>query len=195
MGVLSAEVGLNFLGWVSRRVVDRLEGITDEEYLWEPVEGCWSLRPDADGVWRADTGADGRLDDSGDPPALTTIAWRMWHIGASPRPVWPPRGFRTGPELAAGWFGSEDEPGITGRHHEAPAIAAATEAVEALAETWANFVDEVRGLPDDELLTLIGPIGGPFAEATVLGLVLHIGDELVHHGAEIGLLRDLYRRR
>ena len=26
----------------------RLEGLTDEEYLWEPVPGCWSLRARAD---------------------------------------------------------------------------------------------------------------------------------------------------
>jgi hypothetical protein len=30
----------------------RLEGLTDEEYFWEPVEGCWSLRRDAGGRWR-----------------------------------------------------------------------------------------------------------------------------------------------
>lgn len=23
----------------------RLDGLTDEEYLWEPVEGAWNLRP------------------------------------------------------------------------------------------------------------------------------------------------------
>ncbi len=28
-----------------------LETLTDEEYLWEPVDGCWSIRP---------TGPDGR---------------------------------------------------------------------------------------------------------------------------------------
>jgi hypothetical protein len=27
------------------------------------------------------------------------------------------------------------------------------------------------------------------------GLVLHINREAIHHGAEIALLRDLYRRR
>jgi len=27
----------------------RLDGLTDEEYFWEPVEGCWSLRQSADG--------------------------------------------------------------------------------------------------------------------------------------------------
>ena len=23
----------------------RLDGLTDAEYVWEPVEGCWSVRP------------------------------------------------------------------------------------------------------------------------------------------------------
>jgi hypothetical protein len=32
----------------------RLDGLTDEEYFWEPVEGCWSLRPAADGSYRLD---------------------------------------------------------------------------------------------------------------------------------------------
>ena len=26
----------------------RLEGMTDEEYLWEPVPGAWSIRPRAE---------------------------------------------------------------------------------------------------------------------------------------------------
>ncbi len=32
----------------------RLTGLTDEEYLWEPVPGCWSLRPGEGGRWQAD---------------------------------------------------------------------------------------------------------------------------------------------
>ena len=27
----------------------RLDGLTDAEYLWEPVEGCWNLRLREDG--------------------------------------------------------------------------------------------------------------------------------------------------
>jgi hypothetical protein len=23
----------------------RLDGLTDDEYFWEPVEGCWTVRP------------------------------------------------------------------------------------------------------------------------------------------------------
>ena len=32
----------------------RVQGLTDDEYLWEPVTGCWSVRPRPDGTWQAD---------------------------------------------------------------------------------------------------------------------------------------------
>ena len=56
-------------------LLPNLEGLTDEEYFWEPVPGCWSVRPGGDGVFVMD----GRLPGS-PPPPLTTIAWRMMHI-------------------------------------------------------------------------------------------------------------------
>ena len=40
-----------------------------------------------------------------------------------------------------------------------------------------------------------GPAEGPCAEAPAAALVLHINRELIHHGAEIALLRDLYAHR
>jgi hypothetical protein len=55
----------------------RLEGLTDEEYFWEPVEGCWSLRRAADGRWRLDHGPER------EPAPVTTIAWRLVHVGAT----------------------------------------------------------------------------------------------------------------
>jgi hypothetical protein len=36
------------------RFSDRLIGLTDEEYFWEPVAGCWTLRPDSTGRWVLD---------------------------------------------------------------------------------------------------------------------------------------------
>jgi hypothetical protein len=69
-----------------RQLRPRLEGLTDDEYFWEPTPGCWSVRP---------------------------------------RPVWPAE--------------------------------------------------------------------GPWADSPYADLVLHINRELIHHGAEICLLRDLYR--
>lgn len=47
---------------------------------------------------------------------------------------------------------------------------------------------------DDELLGgLIGPVGGEYGDGTRAGYVLHMLDEFIHHGAEISMLRDLYR--
>ncbi len=53
-----------------------LEGLTDEEYLWEPVADCWTLHPTDDGQVL--------YDHAWPPPRpspFTTIAWRLCHIG------------------------------------------------------------------------------------------------------------------
>jgi hypothetical protein len=44
---------LTSLDYVWSRIRERLDGLTEEEYLWEPVPGCWSVR--------AVPGAAGRL--------------------------------------------------------------------------------------------------------------------------------------
>src|SRR6516225_9263223 len=40
--------------YVWDRLTGRLSGLTDEEYFWEPVAGCWSLRQGGDGRWHLD---------------------------------------------------------------------------------------------------------------------------------------------
>jgi hypothetical protein len=44
-----------------------------------------------------------------------------------------------------------------------------------------------------ELVQPLGPRGGYFADQTMAQLVLHLNREAMHHGGEIGTLRDLYR--
>ena len=39
---------------VWQRLRHRCDGLTDDEYFWEPAPGCWSIRPNAGGEWRAD---------------------------------------------------------------------------------------------------------------------------------------------
>ena len=51
----------------------------------------------------------------------------------------------------------------------------------------------VRRLTPDELARPVGPTEGPWADAPMASLVLHITREVLHHGAEVLLLRDLYR--
>jgi hypothetical protein len=53
----------------------RLEGLTEEEFLWEPAPGSWKLRFMPDGKWSYDYA----IPDP-DPAPLTTIGWRMVHI-------------------------------------------------------------------------------------------------------------------
>jgi hypothetical protein len=62
--------------------------------------------------------------------------------------------------------------------------------LDAAYELWHNGV---RRLSDEGLRRPIGPAEGPFAEHPMAALILHINREAIHHGAEIALLRDLYR--
>jgi hypothetical protein len=60
---------------------------------------------------------------------------------------------------------------------------------------YAGWVAGVRALSPDELAQPCGPAEGPYAELSMAALVLHIHREVIHHGAEIALLRDLYLHR
>jgi hypothetical protein len=60
---------------------------------------------------------------------------------------------------------------------------------EPVPDCWSSGV---RGLTAADLERAVGPAEGPFAERPMLDLVLHINREVIHHGAEIALLRDLY---
>ena len=62
----------------------RLDGLTDDEYLWEPVEGMWSVRPRGEARSAAPLGGGAMLMDferrEPDPAPATTIAWQMCHL-------------------------------------------------------------------------------------------------------------------
>jgi hypothetical protein len=155
----------------------RLEGLTDEEFLWEPVADCWSVRPGADGVWRLDGHAD--PDAVPSPPPFTTIAWRLGHIGADCL------GMR-----AADHFG--DAP------YDPAAVRWPTTAAEGIAfveDAYARWKAGVAALGADGLHRSCGPAEGPFADHPMAALVLHINREVIHHGAEVACLRDLYAHR
>ena len=53
----------------------------------------------------------------------------------------------------------------------------------------------MRALGEDGLARPCGPAEGPYAREPMATLVLHIHREVIHHGAEVALLRDLYRAR
>ncbi|MFJ9760120.1 DinB family protein [Streptomyces sp. NPDC101149] len=156
---------------VRSRTFARLHGLTDAEYLWEPIAFCMTLRPAADGMFRADPRPAGEVR----PAPFTTIGWRIWHIGADCL-----RGY--------GRFFGDGPQG--GDRHLWPGTA--SEGVQELADDWSRFRNHVESLGDDRLLQPMGPIAGDYSHESYLLLALHALDEAAHHGAELGVLRDLY---
>lgn len=161
---------------VQYRLFGRLEGLTDAEYLWEPVGDSLSIRPSDDGVFRVDELFPKSVPGVPDP--VTTIAWRIMHIGAACL-----RGYVI--------YFFEDVPDL-GDRHAWPGTA--KEGVKALAEDWERFISRIAALGDKRLLEPMGLGPGGWAGETYLKLALHALDEVAHHGGEIGLLRDLYLR-
>ena len=53
----------------------RLDGLTDHEFFWEPVPGCWTVFQGADGRWTYQY-----EDEDPVPSPFTTIGWRLVHI-------------------------------------------------------------------------------------------------------------------
>jgi hypothetical protein len=163
----------------------RLEGLTDEEYFWEPVEGCWSLHRAADGRWRLD-GARPETSPPPSPPPVTTIAWRLVHIGATCLA-----------NRASAFFGDGSVPAdadmFDPRHVPVDLPGDADAAVAFLEGAYGRWHDGIAGLDEEGLRRPLGPRGGPYAEDPMAELIAHINREVMHHGAEIALLRDLYR--
>jgi len=64
-----------------------------------------------------------------------------------------------------------------------------------LDEHYRNWRAGLAGLSPDQWAAPLGPAWGPYAESNTVDLALHVLDEVIHHGAEVGLLRDLYSHR
>lgn len=164
----------------------RLEGITDDEYHWEPVPDSWDVRPRSDSSAAIQPGSGDWTCDFATPepvPApVTTIAWRIAHLVVG---VFGAR--------ARSHFGAEFEWGTPDYESWAYAGSAA-DGMRQLDATYRGWIDGVRGLTLDDLSRQVGEAEGPFATHSMAELVLHINREAIHHGAEIALLRDLYLR-
>ncbi|HEV7650664.1 MAG TPA: DinB family protein [Actinophytocola sp.] len=163
-------VELSDYAW--HRLEGRLAGLNDAEYLWEPVPGCRTVRRGPDGVFRSDGPA-----GPGEAPALTTLAWRLCHIADLLREN------RNGP-----WLGRPSPPPRDLEGDPATAEAALTELTAAHA-CWRTVLTATA---ERSLTEPIGPQAGHYADSTRRSFVLHILDELIHHGAEAALMRDLY---
>ena len=80
-----------------------------------------------------------------------------------------------------------------GRGRGDPAPVSAVAAVAALEQAGSFWHKLLEALPAEAWSEKLGPAAGPFADDDKTSLVLHQLDEQIHHGAELGVLRDLYR--
>ena len=162
------------LDWYWEAVfLPRLEGLVDEEYLWEPVDGAWNVRPRSNGRFGMDW-----EEPEPDPAPFTTIAWRVSHIG------------HVLAERANYHFGDRSYP----ETQDVDCPGDTSSAMDFLTRSYEAWAGGVGSLTDAELgerregppNTLDGSF--PFAE-----VILHVNREVIHHGAEVAVLRDLYR--
>ncbi|GAA2595596.1 DinB family protein [Dactylosporangium fulvum] len=150
---------------------DRLDGLTDDEYFWEPAPGCWSVRPGAGAAMTIDF-----MMPVPDPAPFTTIAWRLGHVIVD--------------VLAARNAAQFGRAPIDRRSFDYAATAA--EALAQLDAEYATWTAGVESLGEAGLARPCGATEGPYAEFPLAVLVLHINRELIHHLAEVCLLRDLH---
>lgn len=164
----------------------RLEGLTDEEYLWEPAPGTWSVRRREDpapasadhrvgaGEWRLDYGL-----PEPEPAPVTSIAWRLAHVVVGVLGLRAASHFGGPPASYEGW-------------EYAGTAAGALRQLDTVYAAWSGGV---RRLTPELLARPVGPAEAPWDEAPMLDLVLHINRETIHHLAEAALLRDLWAHR
>lgn len=152
------------------RVRTRLEDLTDEEFFWEPAPGCWRVFfDDASGRWSYDY-----EEPDPDPPPFTTIGWRLVHIALCK-------------VMYHEWAYGPKE--LTWLTIETPHTAA--DAISTLQEGQALLVSDLEALRDDQLDALVLTNWGESWPAWRIFWTMVDHDS--HHGAELGLLRDLYR--
>jgi DinB superfamily len=150
----------------------RLAGLTDEEYFWEPVPGCVTL-VEAGGRWQPARG-----HPASDPPPFTTLGRRLGHLAV---------------ECILGrWdytFGSR-----TLTIEDVDYGGSAAEGLALLSDAYTKWRTGLGTLSDGDLDTVglssmpwgLDP-GMPFAD-----ILWWNNRELIHHGAELAMLRDLW---
>ena len=152
----------------------RLAGITDDEFFWEPTPGAWSVRRTESGEFAPDW-----LWPAPEPAPVTTIGWRLCHI------------WMLFAQRADFHFG---ERALTVDRLHWPGTAEAT--LAAIDEASTAWRAGVEGLSDaDADRRSEGPPGTADGRFPLWAVVLHVNREVIHHGAEVALLRDLYQAR
>ncbi|GIE98438.1 DinB family protein [Paractinoplanes rishiriensis] len=158
----------------TKQLRPRLDGLTDDEYFWEPVPGSWNVHPQATGPPTIDFAF-----PEPDPPPVTTISWRLAHVIVGVLAM-----------RSASHFGREKT-----NYEIFPYAATAADALAQLDTEYAAWLAGVKSLGEEGLARPCGPAEGAYADYPMAALVLHINREMIHHLAEVCLLRDLRLER
>lgn len=162
---------------VWRRTRGRLDGLTDAEYLWEPVPGGWTLHQDGGGRWLIDGQGGGGPVPS--PIPVATLAWRIGHVGLMFTDF--------GTRLFHSRNITLDDVDFSGT------AAGGLDFLEtAFRDHWR---EPLAAMADERWWEPSGPAFFGYAGHPVIDTVLHVLDEFTHHAAELGVLRDLYPHR
>lgn len=162
-------------------LLDRLQGLTDAEYQWEPVAGCWSVRRRGEEVTPHPIGTGEWVLDYEraelHPAPVTTLAWRLCHIVYGQR-------------MRCDYtFGNRSL-----QRDSLTLPGSAREALAWLAESHTAWRAGLEGLDEADLdvVGLSSFPGGLDPQLPFGAIWWWTNRELIHHGAEIGLLRDLW---
>lgn len=162
-------------GWREGLFRPRVSGLSDDEYFWEPAPNCWNVRVDPLGRVTCDW-----QFPAPEPPPVTTIAWRLSHLASNVLAAPVARYFEGGKGFDYMQF---------------PWPATAHDAIALVEEGLTKWRAGLAAMPAEDFDQPLGAeetysAGQPFAV-----LAQWINCELIHHGAEVCLLRDLYRAR
>jgi hypothetical protein len=155
---------------------DRLSGLTDDEYLWEPAPSVLTVRL-KDGKPTPDTFG---MEPSGTVNLPRTIAWSVGH-------------------LASGTWERADY--LVGEHRLQPGDLtwpmSADEGVALLSDGLARWRNGIAAMSDTDLDT-VGRSAFPRGldpELPLMEVVWWVNKELIYHASEIWYVRDLYAAR
>jgi DinB superfamily len=146
-----------------------LDALGEDDHVWEPAPGSWTVRRGDDGLWRADW-----VEPEPEPPPASTIAWVTWHIG---------------------WWWGETIDRLAGAAPPAredvtwPGDGAA--AVGRLRELRKRWIAVLAGLSDADLGRTAPFPWRDRPDRTVAHTVGWVNAELMKNTAEIGQLRML----
>jgi hypothetical protein len=161
---------------MSEQLLMRLEGLTDEEYVWEPAGSVWTVRR-RQGRFLPDQSTWAPVPNAAPP---RTLAWSIGHVG------W-------GSLIRADWLVGERSMG----EDDLDWPITAGDGIEFLQRglgAWRQGIGTMTDLDLDTVGRSAYP-GGLDPTLPLLDIVWWVNKELIEHAAEIWFVRDLYAAR